>query len=118
MTDRICIASKGNSNAHISAEDLVDCCITCGFGCNGGFPEAAWEHFAKTGLVTGGNFNTGEGCEPYTIPSCSHHVNGFVLFFLALIKRDRCDNKFKNSPMSRFLARQSSTIVNLDKLTF
>jgi len=76
MTDRICIASQGKSNFHISAEDLVDCCKTCGFGCNGGFPEAAWEHYVKTGLVTGGNYNTNEGCEPYTIAACDHHVNG------------------------------------------
>lgn len=78
MTDRICIASQGQSNFHISAEDLVDCCITCGFGCNGGYPEAAWEYYVKSGLVTGGNYNTNEGCEPYTIPSCDHHVNGLV----------------------------------------
>jgi len=76
MSDRICIASKGAENAHISAEDLVSCCSSCGFGCDGGFPQAAWSYFKSTGLVTGGNYNTKQGCEPYTIPSCDHHVNG------------------------------------------
>jgi cathepsin B len=42
MSDRICIASNGQQNAHISAEDLVSCCVSCGFGCNGGYPESAW----------------------------------------------------------------------------
>lgn len=78
MSDRICIHSTGNQNAHISAEDLVSCCgtFTCGMGCNGGYPEGAWEYWVKTGLVTGGNFHTGEGCEPYSIAECEHHVNG------------------------------------------
>lgn len=75
MSDRICIASKAAQNFHISAEDLVSCCSACGFGCDGGYPQAAWSYFKNTGLVTGGNFNTKQGCEPYTIPSCDHHVN-------------------------------------------
>jgi len=75
MSDRVCIVSMGAVNAHISAEDLVDCCSSCGFGCDGGFLEAAWEYYKKPGLVTGGNYNSKEGCEPYTIASCDHHVN-------------------------------------------
>jgi len=76
MSDRICIASNGAKNAHISAEDLLSCCLLCGEGCNGGYPTAAWNHYKLTGLVTGGNYNTSQGCEPYTLPSCDHHVNG------------------------------------------
>jgi len=76
MSDRICIASNGAQNAHISAEDLVSCCTSCGFGCDGGFPQSAWTYYKSTGLVTGGNYNSKEGCEPYTIASCDHHVNG------------------------------------------
>ncbi len=76
MSDRICISSNGQKNAHISAEDLVDCCATCGNGCDGGYPESAWEYFKHTGLVTGGNYNSHEGCQPYSIASCDHHVNG------------------------------------------
>jgi len=76
MSDRICIGSAGKSNAHISAEDLVDCCSSCGFGCDGGFPESAWEYWQHTGIVTGGNYNSKQGCQPYSIASCEHHVNG------------------------------------------
>jgi hypothetical protein len=32
MSDRICIASEGKVNAHISAEDLLSCCEDCGDG--------------------------------------------------------------------------------------
>jgi len=35
MSDRICIASQGANNFHISAEDLVSCCGSCGAGCDG-----------------------------------------------------------------------------------
>jgi len=76
MSDRICIASKGAQNFHISAEDLVSCCDACGFGCDGGFPQAAWAYYKSTGLVTGGNYNTKQGCEPYSIPACEHHTTG------------------------------------------
>jgi cathepsin B len=76
MSDRICIASKGKVNAHISAEDLLTCCTSCGMGCNGGFPPAAWEYFRDTGIVTGGQYGTHQGCRPYSFKPCEHHVNG------------------------------------------
>ena len=60
MSDRICIHSEGKVNAHLSAENLVSCCYGCGFGCNGGFPGAAWSYWVKKGIVTGGNFNSSQ----------------------------------------------------------
>ena len=51
---------------------FLACCKTCGFGCNGGFPQAAWSFFKGTGLVTGGNYDSNEGCRPYTIEACDH----------------------------------------------
>lgn len=74
MSDRFCIHS--NLQIHVSAEDLLTCCDSCGFGCDGGFPSAAWSSWVSDGLVTGGQYNSNEGCEPYTIASCDHHVNG------------------------------------------
>ena len=32
MSDRICILSKASANKHLSTEDLVSCCHTCGMG--------------------------------------------------------------------------------------
>ncbi|XP_025091465.1 cathepsin B-like [Pomacea canaliculata] len=76
MSDRICIASNGAKNFHLSAEDLVSCCDSCGSGCDGGFPSAAWDYFKDTGIVTGGQYNSSQGCQPYQIPACDHHVVG------------------------------------------
>jgi len=76
MTDRICIATKGQSAPHLSAEDMLSCCGSCGFGCDGGDPAAAWDYWVHTGLVSGGNYGSAAGCYPYQIPACDHHVNG------------------------------------------
>lgn len=80
--------------------------FSCGCRCFGGYPSAAWEFWAKKGLVTGGLYDSKvgmfnitvnsnvfmylfrksvlklmvtlcvTGCRPYTIASCEHHVNG------------------------------------------
>ncbi|XP_065584830.1 cathepsin B-like isoform X4 [Artemia franciscana] len=76
MSDRICIHSGGKVQAHLSADNLVSCCYTCGFGCNGGFPGMAWRYWVHKGIVSGGNYNTSEGCQPYEIPACEHHIDG------------------------------------------
>jgi len=76
MSDRICIASGGQKNAHLSTEDMVSCCHMCGFGCNGGQPHMAFEYWHRYGVCTGGNYGTHEGCKPYSIQECEHHVNG------------------------------------------
>ena len=76
MSDRQCIHSNGNSNFHYSAEDLVSCCYSCGFGCNGGFPGSAFSYWVDNGIVSGGSYNTSQGCQPYEIAPCEHRVKG------------------------------------------
>jgi len=76
MSDRLCIHSNGNSQVHVSSENLLACCYSCGFGCNGGFPGAAWSYWKTKGLVSGGQYGTHQGCQPYEIEPCEHHVNG------------------------------------------
>ncbi|VDK17563.1 unnamed protein product [Anisakis simplex] len=75
MSDRICIASKGKIQVSLSADDLLSCCHSCGFGCDGGEPTAAWKYWVKQGIVTGSNFTLKEGCKPYPFPPCEHHSN-------------------------------------------
>jgi len=65
MSDRNCIFLK--KNLSLSTEDMVACCSSCGDGCGGGYPDAAWDYWVKTGLVT-------DTCSPYTLPSCDHHL--------------------------------------------
>ena len=76
MSDRLCIHSGGNIRVRVSPENLLTCCRTCGFGCNGGYPYNAWSFWQEHGIVTGGKYGTSEGCQPYKIEPCEHHVNG------------------------------------------
>jgi len=76
MTDRICISSAGKNNAYLAAEDLVSCCDSCGMGCEGGYPAAAWDYWDQTGIVTGGDWDSNQGCYPYQLQACDHHVVG------------------------------------------
>ena len=46
--------------------------------CNGGYPMAAWKYFDSDGVVTGGQYNTNEGCQPYSIAACDHQVVGHL----------------------------------------
>jgi len=71
-TDRHCISSNGHNTPEISGEDLLECCISCGFGCEGGYPIKAMQYWQNTGIVTGGNFGSNLGCAPYEIAPCSH----------------------------------------------
>uniref|UniRef100_A0A4W5RL29 Cathepsin B n=1 Tax=Hucho hucho TaxID=62062 RepID=A0A4W5RL29_9TELE len=76
ISDRVCIHSNAKVNVEISSEDLLSCCKSCGMGCNGGYPSAAWNFWTKEGLVSGGLYDSHIGCRPYSIPPCEHHVNG------------------------------------------
>lgn len=76
FADRLCVATNADFNQLLSAEEITFCCHTCGYGCNGGYPIKAWERFKKHGLVTGGEYKSGEGCEPYRVPPCSYDESG------------------------------------------
>lgn len=36
----------------------------------------AWSYWVHKGLVSGGQYDTHQGCQPYLIAPCEHHVNG------------------------------------------
>lgn len=74
MSDRLCITSGQTDQTRISAEDLLDCCYSCGMGCNGGYPSAAWSYFKSTGLVTGALYDDKTYCKPYSMAPCAHHT--------------------------------------------
>jgi len=76
MSDRICIHSKGKLQTRISTEDILTCCKSCGFGCNGGYPFAAFEFWANHGVVTGDSYGDNEYCRPYAFAPCEHHTTG------------------------------------------
>jgi len=76
MSDRICIASKQKLQTRVSSEDLLTCCGSCGNGCNGGYPSAAWNYWKRSGLVTGNEYGDKTLCMPYSFPRCDHHTTG------------------------------------------
>ncbi|VDO57009.1 unnamed protein product [Haemonchus placei] len=43
--------------------------------CEGGYPIEAWRYWVKTGICTGGSYESQSGCKPYPIPPCGHHPN-------------------------------------------
>lgn len=77
FNDRFCI-STGDSKTLFSPEDTVACCTgaKCSFsmGCNGGQPGGAWNWFTKEGVSTGGDWDSNDGCKPYSLQTCAHHV--------------------------------------------
>ncbi|GFR79707.1 cathepsin B [Elysia marginata] len=89
MTDRLCIKTHGKTQFHFSAEHVLSCCTNCGKGCEGGYPPEAWAFYQKEGIVSGGQYNSSEGCQPYQIPACDHHVVGRI---------QPCTKKLKPTP--------------------
>ncbi|XP_050424198.1 cathepsin B-like cysteine proteinase 4 [Adelges cooleyi] len=73
INDRICIASKTKIKALYSPQKLLSCCHNCGDGCKGGYSYSAWQYWTKRGIVTGGEFGSSEGCQPWKIEPCDHN---------------------------------------------
>lgn len=76
FADRLCIATNGRFNESLSTEQLAFCCRDCGKGCRGGSPIVAWNYIKTRGLVTGGNYNDKDGCQPYGVPPCLQFKSG------------------------------------------
>ncbi|XP_005107685.1 cathepsin B [Aplysia californica] len=107
MTDRLCIKSNAKSQFHFAAEDLMTCCRSCGNGCDGGFPAEAWMYYQRDGIVSGGPYNSSQGCQPYMIPACDHHVQG---------KLQPCSKKEMKTPRCKDTCESSySTPFKQDK---
>ena len=77
MSDRLCIASKGQVSVELSAQNIASCACAggCKGGCGGGQLGQAWDYYLHTGVVDGGLYGDNTTCDPYTIPSCAHHTS-------------------------------------------
>jgi len=69
-TDRTCIHGNAAFDNQLSAEQIMSCCQACGQGCNGGYPISAMEYWQTTGVVTGGDYDSMQGCLPYEVKPC------------------------------------------------
>ena len=76
MSDRICIHSGQKLQTRVSAQNLLACCTSCGFGCDGGLPSSTWRYWQNTGITTGDLYGDNKSCQPYFLPPCDHHIEG------------------------------------------
>ena len=76
MSDRLCIKSGQTDQRRVSAQNLLACCSSCGFGCDGGYPAYAWRYWKSTGIPTGGLYGDKTTCQPYFLAPCDHHIDG------------------------------------------
>lgn len=106
MSDRICVGSNSTINFYVSADDLLSCCPFCGLGCHGGVPDLAWEYYKHLGLVSGGPFGSHQGCRPYEIQPCEHHVNG---------TRPECNGDGKTPKCTKKCEQEYNTEYKTDK---
>ncbi|KAK7585893.1 hypothetical protein V9T40_000072 [Parthenolecanium corni] len=70
--DRICIQSNSKRMVNISA-NYITACNDQNHGCNGGYMEFVYE-FLKSGVITGGDYESDEGCQPYEIKPCTRQI--------------------------------------------
>ncbi|VEN36813.1 unnamed protein product [Callosobruchus maculatus] len=74
MSDRICIHSDQKNQARISAADILECCVLCKVvvgSCDGGVPFFPFIEWKFLGFVSGGEYNSTNGCMSYPFPRCS-----------------------------------------------
>ncbi|WP_410317793.1 C1 family peptidase, partial [Klebsiella pneumoniae] len=76
MTDRTCIDTNATVIFRYSSEDVAACCTECGLGCYGGDEDCVLRHWVEHGYVSGGRYNSNEGCQPYSVEECEHHMVG------------------------------------------
>lgn len=121
MSDRLCIESKHKIHVNLSAEALMTCCSACtggGNGCDGGYLGQPWIYFKKHGLVTGGDYGSREGCQPYSIAPCPCQTEAEAPH----CKKKSCTNKhyektYKNDlhkGKSHYALPQNETLIRAD----
>lgn len=71
----MCIKGQLDTGIELSKLDTASCCsgAACGYSqsCTSGTPSAAMMWIERTGVVSGGAFNSSIGCEPYSLAPCS-----------------------------------------------
>lgn len=72
MSDRLCISTGFSQIRNLSSHYILSCCGKyCGDGCDGGYTTQAVRFMYNQGVVSGGEYGSNEGCQPYQIPPCT-----------------------------------------------
>ncbi|XP_055613778.1 cathepsin B-like [Uranotaenia lowii] len=71
MTDRYCIHSHRHETFVFASFEMISCCQSCGYGCNGGFMGASWQYWVAHGISSGGPIDSHQCCHPYPVDVCS-----------------------------------------------
>ncbi|KAL3089124.1 hypothetical protein niasHS_008489 [Heterodera schachtii] len=124
FNDRYCInrlkqgqsTDANSASSYFSALDIMSCSPNS-YGCNGGSPYYAWNWIKSTGVVTGTDYPTKNGCKPYpfepnaksafTTPSCSAQCSNsaWKIAYTA-------DRKYANA--TGFLQGTKSTVTAIE----
>ncbi|XP_044272474.1 cathepsin B-like cysteine proteinase 4 isoform X2 [Tribolium madens] len=93
MSDRLCIVTNGETKFEFSPENLLTCCEICRYNCVGGYTAQAWNFLINEGIVSGGDYNSSEGCQPY---SESAFKNGVVPKCVKTCQNNNYDVKYND----------------------
>ncbi|XKL62037.1 hypothetical protein PGB90_001870 [Kerria lacca] len=74
MQDRFCIQSKGKINVDFSSGYIASC-DKLNYGCNGGYMYLVYDFLKKNGTITGGDYDSDSGCQPYPVRPCGPFVD-------------------------------------------
>ncbi|XKL62026.1 hypothetical protein PGB90_001859 [Kerria lacca] len=69
FTDRLCLKTNGSMNEHLSVEYVLSCNPDIS-GCSGSWDYNILKFLKLNGTITGGYYDSDEGCQPYSVRPC------------------------------------------------
>uniref|UniRef100_A0A8D8Y0S2 Cathepsin B-like cysteine proteinase 5 n=1 Tax=Cacopsylla melanoneura TaxID=428564 RepID=A0A8D8Y0S2_9HEMI len=105
--DRRCIQTAGQHQESLSTEYVAACCKICRYDvvavCSHGSVYRTWQFLHKRGAVTGGEYGDQSGCQPASIPPCSHYDSSPALVKCENVPRPhlKCHTRCTNEKYGR-----------------
>ncbi|KAK7605423.1 hypothetical protein V9T40_007281 [Parthenolecanium corni] len=95
FSDRYCIKTEGNFTTPFSHQHLLGCTHrSC--NCNGGYMMTVFNKLLTDGTVTGGEYESDQGCQQYSIRPCGPFIHNMPCerrtARTPLCKQKRCNN--------------------------
>ncbi|XKL62039.1 hypothetical protein PGB90_001872 [Kerria lacca] len=108
MQDRFCIQSGGKINVELSS-GYITACDQSNYACRGGFMNRVYDFLKINGTITGGDYDSDVGCQPYSIKPCGPFLDSHKMpcvYYLAnnpKCRKKKCSNdwyKYQEEPES------------------